>query len=302
MTTYCYAMVRGEVARFTRLDSCGRPVEGEESVVVTSGLSVIRINEIVDTKNPELIRSERDDPRLLLPAKTRTIGYSADLTLTKVDPDLIWLLTGRPRVENYDGDTVGNDATLHLPTTNFAMEVWSKLAKPVDGYGYGYTLFPRIRGGRVGGFSINNGAINFSIEGAKTIRGAKWGVGPYSLRWTPAGWDMGGWDEDPWDEDDPRCVKFLNDPPLEGFGELPFGETPFGGYVFPIHERLGTEIGSHTHWRHFLLDWAPSPMIGAQPLYDVIDNEFADPLTQDSEIVEGEYAYTGDDVVDGGTA
>lgn len=310
MTAHCYAMVRGSVARFTLLDACGAPVVGSPSMIVTSGISKISINERTENRGTDLIRSGREDPRILFRGKTQTMGYTADLDLCGVDPDLLWLLTGQSRVTNYNGDVVGNDATTKLPVANFAMEVWSRLAQPVNGYTYGYTVFPRIRGGRVGGFSFGNGGLNLSITGARTVRMSKWGVGPYNLRGDSAAWDTMGWDTGPWDavggSSGSRCSTGALAPEEQGFGLDAFGMMPFGGGPFvgsPIHERLGQPIGSHTHWRQFLLDWAPSPMCGAQTLSDTIDNgTAAEPHPLDINTVDGQFVYTSADITDGGFA
>lgn len=289
MSTNCYAMVRGRVARFTRLDARGIPVEGESSVIVTSGLAKVTINERSETQSTDLIRSDRDDPRILLRGKTQTMGYSADIDLCGVDPELISLLTGMPLVANAVGDVVGNDAKMKMPVANFAMEIWSKLDQPVNGYTYGYTVFPRLRGGRLGGFSFGSNAVDFTITAARTTRASRWGIGPYSLRRSDAGWDIA------------PCAPMIPLTKEGGFGEIAFGEEPFGGYVYPIFDRLGTEIGSHTHWRNFLLDWAPSPTCGATPLYDAVDNGSAsDPISED--VIDGQFVLTGDDVLDGGYA
>lgn len=304
MTTHCYAMTRGRVARFTLLDTKGAPVEGEQSVVVTKGIAAVAINEVVESQGHELVRNDEDTPRVLLRGKNRTIGYTTDISLRGVDPDLLTMLTNQPTVQNVHGDTVGNDIQIKRPVSNFAMEVWTKLAEPVNGYTFGYTLFPRIRGGRLGGFSINNGALDLTIKGARTSRMSKWGSGPYALRWNGGGWDINPWDTDLWDEAVTRCTPGSDI--ANPFGEWGFGEWDFGGgSATPdpdrIYQRLGSPIGNSTHWRNFLLDWAPSPICGAQPLYDVVDGGDAAFTTED--IIDGEFADSiATDTLEGGYA
>lgn len=284
-------MVRGGVARFTLLDRFGTPVQGDSSVIVTKGLSQVMINEISDSRGNDLRRSDFDKPRVLLRGKTNTIAYSADISLVGVDPDLLWMLTGQPRVENAAGDVVGNDATLRLPVSNFSMEIWTRLAVPVDGYRYGYTLFPRMRGGRVSGFAFSGGAVNFRVTGSRTARNARWGFGPFDLRW----------DGDAW-----SCLTDTPSTTLLGFGAGSFGMMPFGDSEMGSrveYTRLGSEVSRNVHWKNFLLSQAPQPQCGAQPLYDVIDNFFADPASQTVDVLDGGTSgSTSDDVVDGGRA
>lgn len=271
MTTQCYAMVRGRVARFTLLDRRGTPIQGPASVVVTKGIATVEINESVETESDELLRNETDDPRIMLRGKNHPLGFLANIRLTKVDPDLISMLTNQSAVLNASGDAVGNDVNTRRITANFAMEVWTKLDRSCgEGYQFGYTLFPRLRGGRLGGFSFENGAVTFTITGARTARMSKWGLGPYSLRRDGGGWNVGPWDVLGWDES-------------------------------AMHERLGTPVGSHLHWRTMLLDRAPEPTCGAQPLYDVIDGGTAAVTTPD--IIDGGTApFTTPDIIDGGMA
>jgi hypothetical protein len=120
-------------------------------------------------------------------AFTQIIGYTADLALCGVDPDLISLLTGQPVVMNAADEVVGFDATtdIDLDSFGFAVEVWSRIAgsacDPSGNRPWGYTVFPFLKGGRLGGFSFENGAVQFTISGAQTRDGNGWGVGPFDV-------------------------------------------------------------------------------------------------------------------------
>lgn len=299
MTTKCYAMTRGSVARFTLLDSRGAPVVGPASVVATRGIAQVALSEITETQSTTLHRTDYDRPRVLLRGKTQTIGYGAEIKLINVDPDLINLLSGQDRVLNADGVAVGNEAVLKRPPVNFAMEVWSKLATPIDNYRYGYTLFPRLKGGRISGFSFGNSAVSFTVTGARTYRNSKWGYGPYDLTWNGLGWDTTPWDTSEWDAVSPSSCGGVA-PPLDlGFGVGPFGEMPFGGA--PIDSpRLQTPVSRNLLWRNFLVADAPAPVCGVQGLYDSIDGGSASFTTSD--VIDGQNVVTSPDVVDGGVA
>lgn len=187
MPTKCYAQVRGSVIRVTRLDSCGNPDPGASAVVVSKRVSTVTIDEVTDDGTNIRERNFGDELCIVDDAFTQIIGYTVDLALCGVDPDLVSLITGQPVVLNSAGDIVGFDATtnIDLDSFGFAVEVWSRIAGAAcDASGFrpwGYTVFPYLKGGRVGGFSFENGAVQFTLAGAQTRDGNGWGVGPFDV-------------------------------------------------------------------------------------------------------------------------
>lgn len=187
MATECYAQVRGRVIRVTRLDSCGNPDPGASAVVVSKRISTVTIDEVTDDGTNVRERNFADELCVVDDAFTTVIGYTADIALCGVDPALISLLTGQPTVANAAGDIVGFDANtgIDLDSFGFALEIWSRIAgsacDPSGNRKWGYTPFPFLKGGRLGGFSFENGAVQFTISGAQTRDGNGWGVGPYDV-------------------------------------------------------------------------------------------------------------------------
>lgn len=187
MVTECYAQVRGRVIRVTRLDACGNPDPGASAVVVSKRISTVTIDEVTDDGTNVRERNFADELCIVDDAFTQVIGYTADIALCGVDPDLIGLMTGQPVVRNAQGNVVGFDATttVDLDSFGFSLEVWSRLAGSAcgaDGFRkWGYTPFPFLKGGRLGGFSFENGAVQFTVSGAQTRDGNGWGVGPFDV-------------------------------------------------------------------------------------------------------------------------
>lgn len=187
MATECFAQVRGSVIRVTRLDSCGNPQPGASAVVVSKRVSSITIDEVTEDGTDIRDRNFGDELCVVDDATTEIIGYTADATLCGVDPDLISMLTGQPVVKNAAGDVVGFDALsgIDLDGFGFSLEIWSKIAgQACDSSGnrkWGYTIFPFLKGGRLGGFSFENAAVQFTISGAQTKVGNGWGVGPFDV-------------------------------------------------------------------------------------------------------------------------
>lgn len=187
MATKHYAQVRGSVIRVTRLDSCGNPDPGASAVVVSKRVSTVTVDEVTEDGTNIRERNFADELCIVDDSKTQIIGYTVDAALCGVDPELVNLMTGQPVVENADGDIVGFDITsdIDLDGFGFAIEIWSRIAGTAcDASGnrpWGYTVFPFLKGGRLGGFSFENGAVQFNIAGAQTRDGNGWGVGPFDV-------------------------------------------------------------------------------------------------------------------------
>lgn len=187
MSTKCFAQVRGRVIRVTRLDSCGNPDPGASAVVVSKRVSSIAIDEVTDDGTNIRERNFGDELEVVDDAFTQVLGYTANINFVGVDPELISLMTGNPVVTDANDDIVGWDVNtgIDLDSFGFALEVWSRLAgSACDPSGFrqwGYTVFPYLKGGRMGGFSFENGLVAFNIQGAQTRDGNGWGVGPYDV-------------------------------------------------------------------------------------------------------------------------
>lgn len=186
-TTKCFAQVRGSVIRVTRLDACGDIIEGLTSTVVSKRISTITIDKVSEDGTDIRDKNFGDELCIVDDGYESLIGYSANTALCGVDPDLISIFTGQPVVKNLQGDVVGFDADtgIDLDGFGFALEMWTKIAggqcDPNGNRYWGYTVLPFLKGGTLGGFSVENGAVNFSIEGARTRDGNRWGVGPYDV-------------------------------------------------------------------------------------------------------------------------
>lgn len=187
MSTVCYTPVRGSVIRVTRTDACGLPDPGESAVVVSKRISSVAISEVSEAGTNIRERNFADELCVVDDSTTQIIGYGADVNLCGVDPDLISIFTGQQVVLNAAGDVVGFDADtgIDLDGFGFAIEIWSRLAGSVcDSTGnrqWGYTVFPFLKGGRLGNFSFENGPVSFTITGAQSRDGNGWGVGPYDV-------------------------------------------------------------------------------------------------------------------------
>jgi len=189
-TTKCLPLVRGRRIRVTRLDSCGRPIYGDDSVVVSKGFVSVGFTANT-TETDEITQTDASgDVCIYEPSEVSLTGYGVEIAFCKVDPDLLALVTGQNVVFAADGETVIGfdiDTKVSLDNSNFALELWTGSptgdACASDGSQgqFGYILLAYLRGGILGDFTVENAAVTFTVTGANTREGNAWGVGPYNV-------------------------------------------------------------------------------------------------------------------------
>lgn len=182
--------MEGRTIRATSIDACGRVVYGESSQAVSEGfITVAWTANTVDTA--EISQENASGKRCIYRgAKTSLSGYSVTITFCEVDPELFSLITGQRVYLDANGDAVGFaiSTDVDLGDRGFALEVWTGSPPSEDGCTnpnaegrYGYFLAPFLKGGLLGDYTVENGAINFTIQGATTQDGNAWGRGPYNV-------------------------------------------------------------------------------------------------------------------------
>lgn len=188
MVTRCASYVRGRVLRVTRLDSCGRVVYGEDSVVTSKGFVSVGYTANVDDGEEINEPNANGERCVYVPAVPQFLGYTVEIAFCEVDPDLFAMLTGQRVVTDAFGDVVGftMDTAVSAADSAFALEVWAgspSTAGCAEGAAgnFGYVLLPFVQGGIVGDFTIENAAVTFTVSNAATKDGNAWGVGPYDV-------------------------------------------------------------------------------------------------------------------------
>ncbi len=189
-----YAQVKGKVIRITRTDACGVPLAGTGTVTVSKRISSVTLEEQSESGTDVRDRNFGDELTVVDDSYEETIGYTADIALNGVDPFVITALTGARLIKDAAGDVIGfgKGRTVDIDNTHFALEIWTKLAGNIcdatTGHRkWGYTPFPHLWGGRLGGFTFENGTVNFTISGAKTAQSNRWGAGPFEVTRDEAG-------------------------------------------------------------------------------------------------------------------
>jgi hypothetical protein len=187
-TTTKFASIKARRIRVTAVDSCGAPVVGECSTIVTSGFVSVGASAQVEdgqeftVKNAwgEFCINEKDDSRVK--------RWDLTITLCEVDPQLLALLSGGrvfagpgsppTAIGGTFGETVGTD---------FALELWTKVAggSCAEAAGGGaaswiYWVFPHVKGGVIGDLTFENGPLSMVVTANTQGAGSDWGLGPYT--------------------------------------------------------------------------------------------------------------------------
>lgn len=188
MASTCFSLVRGRALRVTKTDGCGQVVLGPDSKVVTEGFISVGLTANNDEGETISVTNAAGNVCILDEPTPKFTGYTIEVAFCGVDPELFSLMTGQPVVLNADGDlAVGLrvNSQVSLTDSGFALEMWSNVpVAACDSSGsasYGYFLVPYVKGGVLGDFSVENGAINFTLSGAVSKDGSGWGVGPYNV-------------------------------------------------------------------------------------------------------------------------
>jgi hypothetical protein len=186
--TKCLSLVKGRRIRVTRLDGCGRPIYGDDSQVVSKGFISVAFTANTSESDEINVTNAAGETCVFEAAVTSLTGYGIEIQFCQVDPELFALVTGQPVVLGSDNSTVIGfdvDTKIGLENSNFALELWAGSpagdACATEGAqgSFGYLLMPFLQGGILGDFTVENGAVTFTLTGANTKEGNSWGVGPY---------------------------------------------------------------------------------------------------------------------------
>jgi hypothetical protein len=183
-----FSLVRGYALRAVRLDGCGAPVLGPDSVVTTEGFISVGLTSNTEQGEAISVTNAAGKPCVLDEPSPKFVNFSVEVQFCGVNPELLAMMTGMPVRLNAAGDEIVgfkvNDE-VNVDATGFSTELWSKVPQDeCDESGeeaYGYMLMPFLKGGVLGDFSVENGAVNFTMTGARTKKGSQWGAGPFDV-------------------------------------------------------------------------------------------------------------------------
>lgn len=189
MSSRTFPLIGGRRMRLTRLDACGVPAWGNATMAVSKGFVSVAVTANYDDGTEVVVRNASDERCVQRDAEAELINLGLAVTFCAVDPALYSAFTGFPEVlDPATGDVIGfiTDRAIKPSMVKNALEVWSDAmgnagCEEGEEVPYGYLLWPFLQGARVGDYTIENGAVTFSVTGILTKDGTQWGVGPYDV-------------------------------------------------------------------------------------------------------------------------
>lgn len=195
MPSRCYTPFKLPRVRATLVDTCGQPVTGDCSTVVSDGIISVEMTKEYEDREEFFVKN--GDGQFCVRETNAPVLKWINLVLTfcNVDPELVNIMTAEslvyddaatPNAHGYNTDE--GSAAL----ANFALEGWTRLSglgvACTGGVEYGYFLWPWVVEGTIGDMTLENGAASFTVN-ARTRGAGAWGTGPYMVDYsdTPAG-------------------------------------------------------------------------------------------------------------------
>ena len=188
MAGKCISLVKGRRIRLTRVNDCGIPVYGESNQATSKGFISVAFTANSTDSDEISVTNAAGEICVFEPSETSFTGYGVEISFCEVDVELFSLATGQDVYLDSNGDAIGFTVNTKIDRSGgFALELWAGspgadvCTDPNAQGSYGYLLFPFIKGGIVGDFTIENGAATFTISGSTTRDGNGWGVGPHEV-------------------------------------------------------------------------------------------------------------------------
>lgn len=184
------SFLRGRTMRATRVSAVGAPIVGDESQAVSKGFISVAYTSNIETGTDVTLENARGETCISERGLPSFTGVGIEITFCEVDPSVFSLVTGQDVILDPEtGDAIGfvMEEGVDLTANAFALELWmgtSTNATPhanSEGF-YGYVLTPFLAGGVVGDFTIENGAITFTVTGLNSKKNSQWGAGPYDVQ------------------------------------------------------------------------------------------------------------------------
>lgn len=175
--------IKARVMRLTTVDEGGIPVVGACRSIVTAGFTRVEVSHEYEdgeefiTKNAwgELCINDRD------PDAFKNAGVSIEMC--QVHADVLGMVASMVPIVS-DANVIGAALTEDISDYGFSLETWTRISGGPTSLGlplWLYWAWPRLRPGRLGNFTQEQGPLLLTVESSTLGSAAEWSDGgnPY---------------------------------------------------------------------------------------------------------------------------
>lgn len=191
MADVCVSAIKSCAIRMIRVDSCGRPVVGPKSVIVSKGYTSIGASADVEEGEEFLVKNACGE--LCINEKDCSILKRLNLTVNfcKIDFGAVEMTTSQRLLVNDTGGANGFTLGETVQCDDgWSLEVWQKIAGAQCDVGgerpWLYWAYPNISNGMLGDLTFENGPFQFDLTAmTRAVTGDNiWGLdnrGPFQV-------------------------------------------------------------------------------------------------------------------------
>lgn len=183
MVAQCVTPIQARVMRLVKLDDCGNPVTGAESMVVVSD-GFISIASSPQYQDGEEHSQRNAAGAIALYQKDPSELTRVDLTTNFciLDPDAIVVITGERLLTNATDVGTGIAYGEGMLTARHSLEVWQPVAgagacDPSGNQQFVYWAFPNVGNAKVQDFTFENGPFQFTTVAETRAVSPLWDLG-----------------------------------------------------------------------------------------------------------------------------
>lgn len=198
-TSNCAAPIKGTHYRMVKIDACGNPVTGADSVIVSKAFVQVQNDPQYEdgqefferTADGTVCVNQKDDP--VLKRFMVTIDF-CEVNVTGAS----YMMSARELAVTNTG--YGFAVSEGQPTNRYSLEVWQQVAGSgaCDASGnqlYVYHAWPNLGATKLGGYTIENGRSTLQLMSesrpGSTTASVGWLAKNGSSTWLPAGFALG---------------------------------------------------------------------------------------------------------------